>query len=148
MLTNNRNRAAAEVRSAFTKNGGSLGEPGSVAWMFSKKGVIIVAPGADEDRVLEIALEAGAEDIITDDGVTIEIRTAPGDLRAVREALEAEGIALDSAEVTMIPSTTVALQKSDAMKVLRLVDALEDVDDVQDVYANFDISEDVLAEVG
>ena len=148
VLTNNRNRAAAEVRSAFTKNGGSLGEPGSVAWMFSKKGVIIVAPGADEDRVLEIALEAGAEDIITDDGATIEVRTAAGDLRAVREALEAEGITLDSAEVSMIPSTTVPLQKTDAVRVLRLVDALEDLDDVQDVYANFDISEDVLAEVG
>ena len=148
VLTDNRNRAAAEVRGVFNRNNGSLGEPGSVAWMFRKAGVVIVAPGADEDRVLEVALEAGADDVVTGDGQSIEVRTAPGDLRAVREALEAAGIAVESAEITMLPSTTVPLGKPDAVKVLRLMDALEDVDDVQAVYANFDISEEILAEVG
>jgi YebC/PmpR family DNA-binding regulatory protein len=148
VLTDNRNRAAADVRSAFNKNNGNLGEPGSVAWMFTKAGVIIVAPGADEEQVLEAALEAGADDVITDDGSSMEIRTAAGALTEVRAALEAAGIAIESAEVTMIPSTTIPLDKSDAVKVLRLVDALEDVDDVQNVYANFDISEEILAEVG
>jgi len=136
------------VRSVFTRNGSNLGEPGSVGWMFSKQGVIILGPGADEEKVLEVALEAGADDVITDDGETLEIRTAPGSLRPVREALESAGLAVESAEVTMIPSTTVPLEKGDAVKVLRMIDALEDLEDVQDVYSNFDISEEVLAEVG
>src|SRR2546423_2771182 len=148
VLTDNKNRAAADVRGVFTRNNGSLGEPGSVSWMFTKKGVVILGAGADEDKVLEVALEGGAEDVLTEDGESIEVRTAPGDLRAVRDALEGAGLPIESADVTMIPSTTVALEKSDAVKVLRLVDALEELDDVQEVYANFDISEDILAEVG
>lgn len=148
VLTDNRNRAAADVRSTFTRNGGSLGEPGSVAWMFTKRGVVILAPGADEEKVFEVALEAGADDVITDDGRSIEVRTAAGDLQAVRAALEAAGIAIESAEVSMIPSTTIELDKPDAVKVLRLIDALEDLDDVQQVYSNFDISDEILAEVG
>lgn len=147
VLTSNRNRAAADVRSQFTRHGGSLGEPGSVAWMFTKTGVIFVAPGADEDAVLEAALEAGADDVITE-GATIEVRTVAGVLRSVRDALERAGVVIDSAEVTMVPSTTVPLQKPEAQRVLKLIEALEDLDDVQEVYSNFDIPEEVLAEVG
>ena len=148
ILTTNKNRAASDVRSAFSKNNGNLGEPGSVAWMFTQTGVIILAEGADEDKALDVALEAGADDVITDDGQSIEIRTPASALRAVSEALEAAGIPFESADVTMLPSTTVPLDKSDATKVLRLIDALEDLDDVQEVYANFDISEEILVEVG
>ncbi|MCC7076673.1 MAG: YebC/PmpR family DNA-binding transcriptional regulator [Acidimicrobiia bacterium] len=143
VLTDNRNRAAADVRSAFSKHGGSLGEPGSVAWKFEKKGVIIV-PSGDEDEIFEAALEAGAEDVIGEES-GFEVRTSPSDLAAVRAALEATGIGLDSAEVTMIPQTTTPVDKATAPKVLRLVESLEDLDDVQNVYADFDIPEDVLA---
>lgn len=147
-LTDNRNRCAAEVRSTFSKNGGNLGEPGSVAWKFEKKGVVVVPGGAaDEERLFELAVDAGAQDV--EGGETgFEIRCEPGDLGGVRAALDAAGIAFDSAEVTMLPTTTTAVAEKNAPKVLKLIDALEDVDDVQEVYSDFDISEEILAALG
>jgi len=166
-LTDNRNRAAADIRHAFSKAGGSLAEAGSVAYLFTRKGELYVAGAAGaadqgaadqgaadrvaadriEDRVMEVALEAGAEDVeATGDG--FRVTTAPGDLRAVRAAFDTAGILYDSAEVTMVPSVSVPLERGVAVKVLRLLDALEDLDDVQDVYANFDIPDAVMAEVG
>jgi YebC/PmpR family DNA-binding regulatory protein len=146
-LTDNRNRAAAAVRHAFTKAGGSMAESGSVAYLFTRKGqLVILGDAADEERVMEVALEAGAEDVQADEsGFTVT--TAPGDLRAVRAAFDAAGIAYQSAEVTMVPSASVPLDRDGAIRVLRLLDALEDIDDVQDVYANFDIPDEIMAEV-
>ncbi len=146
-LTDNRNRTAADVRRAFSRSGGSMADAGSVAYLFSRKGQLVVPGGAaDEDRVMEVALEAGAEDVdLGDDGFTVTI--AAGDLRAVRAAFDRAGLGYDSAEVTMVPSTSVPLDRDNALKVLRLVDALEELDDVQDVYANFDIPDAVMAEV-
>ena len=143
-LTDNRNRAASDVRSMFSRNGGSLGEPGSVAYLFDQKGYLLVT--GPEDDVMLAALEGGADDA-TASGEQWEIVTAPGDLPAVRAALEEAGITIDSADVTQLPSVTVPVDTSTAPKVLRLVDALDDLDDVQAVYANFDISEEVMAEV-
>jgi YebC/PmpR family DNA-binding regulatory protein len=147
-LTDNRNRTASAVRHAFTKAGGSMAEAGAVSYLFSRKGqLVVLEEGVDEDRVMEVALEAGAEDVEPgDDGFTVT--TAPGDLRAVRAAFDAAGVAYQSAEVTMVPSLSVPLEREGAVKVLRLLDALEDLDDVQDVYANFDIPDEVMAEVG
>jgi YebC/PmpR family DNA-binding regulatory protein len=146
-LTDNRNRTAADVRRAFSRSGGSMADAGSVAYLFSRKGQLVVPGGAaDEDRVMEVALEAGAEDVdLGDDGFTVT--TAAGDLRAVRAAFDRAGLGYDSAEVTMVPSMSVPLDRDNALKVLRLVDALEELDDVQDVYANFDIPDAVMAEV-
>jgi YebC/PmpR family DNA-binding regulatory protein len=146
-LTDNRNRTAADVRRAFSKSGGSMADAGSVAYLFSRKGQLVVPGGAaDEDRVMEVALEAGAEDVqLGDDGFTVT--TAATDLRAVRSAFDQAGIGYHSAEVTMVPSMSVPLERDNALKVLRLVDALEELDDVQDVYANFDIPDAVMAEV-
>ena len=147
VLTDNRNRTASDVRHIFTKNGGSLGTPGSVAWQFDRKGMIIVDGGAlDEEALMEAALDAGAEDF-REDGSVWQITTEPTDLAAVRTALEEAGIVLGSAELTMVPKVTVAPDEGEARQILRMVDALEDNDDVQDVYANFDISEDVLEAV-
>lgn len=146
ILTDNRNRAASDVRHIFSKNGGSLGTPGSVAWQFDRKGVIVIEEGADEDALMEAALEAGAEDI-REDGDGWQITTEPTELAAVRGALDAAGIAYASAELTMLPKATVAPDEKEARQVLRLVDALEDNDDVQEVFANFDISEEVLEAV-
>ncbi len=147
-LTDNRNRTAADVRRAFSKAGGSMADAGSVAYLFSRKGQLVVPGGAaDEDRVMEAALEAGAEDVqLGDDGFTVT--TAAGDLRAVRAAFDQAGLGYDSAGVTMVPSMSVPLERDNALKVLRLLDALEELDDVQDVYANFDIPDAVMAEVG
>ncbi len=142
ILTDNRNRAASDVRSAFTKNGGNLGEPGSVGYLFEQKGYILAS--GDEDTVMMAALEGGADDI-TPEGDQWEIVCEPGDLVAVRSELEAAGVTIDSADVTYLPSVSVAVDAATAQKVLRLVDALEDLDDVQDVYANFDIPDEVLA---
>jgi transcriptional/translational regulatory protein YebC/TACO1 len=146
-LTDNRNRTAADIRHVVTKGGGSLADAGSVAYLFSRRGqLVVLADGVDEDRVMEVALEAGAEDIEAgDEGFTVT--TAPGDLRAVRAAFDAAGIPYASAEVTMVPSMSVPLDRDIAVRVLRLLDALEDLDDVQDVYANFDIPDEVMAEV-
>jgi YebC/PmpR family DNA-binding regulatory protein len=144
-LTDNRNRTGAEMRSLFSKNGGSMAEPGAVAWQFERKGLIEVARDVDEDRLMELATDAGAEDMETDsDGFSIT--TAPGDLASVREALEAAGVTVKSAELTMLPTATVEIRDDgDAKRVLRLMDAIDDHDDVQSVHANFDIPESVLA---
>ncbi len=141
-MTDNRNRTVAEVRHAFSKHGGNLGTDGSVAYLFSKKGVISFAPGADEDRIMEVALEAGAEDVITNDDGSVEVQTLPEDFEAVREALKAAGLAFEEAEVTMVPSTTVELDVDTARAVLKMIDMLEDLDDVQNVYTNADIPEE------
>ncbi|MBA2532012.1 MAG: YebC/PmpR family DNA-binding transcriptional regulator [Nocardioidaceae bacterium] len=151
-LTDNRNRAASEVRTAMTRNGGSLADPGSVSYLFSRRGVVLVpveqpAGPVAEDDVLAAVLEAGAEDV-TDLGGTFEIISEPGDLIAVRTALRAAGLDYDSAEVSFVPSVTVDVDVDGATRVLRLVDALEDSDDVQNVFANFDADDEVLAAIG
>jgi len=148
-LTDNRNRTSQDVRYAFTRNGGSLGDPGSTAWMFARKGVVQIekSPAIDEDKLLEMALDAGAEDI-ADAGSTWEITTDATALRRVREVIEAAGIPVLSAELTMVPQTQVPVDGAQARQVLALLDALEELDDVQNVYANFDIPEEVMAEVG
>jgi len=144
VLTDNRNRTGAEVRSIFTKHGGSMAEPGAVAWQFERKGVVLADRSAEEDDVMLAALEAGAEDI-ADDGELWRITTGPTDVHAVRTALEEAGIAVSSSELTMVPTSTVGVDTEDAArKVLKLVDALDDNDDVQDVFGNFDIPDTVL----
>jgi YebC/PmpR family DNA-binding regulatory protein len=146
--TDNRNRTAAEVRSIFTKAGGQLAGSGAVAWQFEPRGLIAVAPdGHDADEVALAAIDAGADDVDTDDPEAIEIFTSPADLERVRKALEDAGVAIDSAESTMIAKQTVELDSAKARQALRLVEQLEDLDDVQRVTANFDIPEDVFAEV-
>jgi YebC/PmpR family DNA-binding regulatory protein len=146
--TDNRNRTAAEVRSMFTKAGGQLAGSGAVAWQFEPRGYIEVPrAGMDVDEVTLAAIDAGAEDIETDGDATIAIYTTPHDLEAVRKALEASGIPVESAESTMVAKQTVELDSSKARQALRLVELLEDLDDVSRVTANFDIPEDVYAEV-
>jgi YebC/PmpR family DNA-binding regulatory protein len=147
-LTDNRNRTAADVRAAFTKHDGNLGGSGSVAWLFERRGLILVdAEGVDEDELTLAAAEGGAEDVERD-GSSFRVTSAPEDLTSVREAIEAAGLAVDSAELTMVPKTTVSLEDENAAKkTLRLVDALEENDDVQEVYANFDIPELVMEAV-
>jgi YebC/PmpR family DNA-binding regulatory protein len=135
-LTDNRNRAVADVRHAFTKYGGNLGTDGSVAFMFKHCGSLIFAPGTNEDQVMEAALEAGAEDVITDEDGSIEVITAPNDFAAVKEALEKSGLKAMHAEVTMKPLNETELGGDDAVKMQKLLDALEDLDDVQDVYTS------------
>ena len=142
-LSDNRNRTVAEVRHAFNKTGGNLGTDGSVAYLFSKKGVITFAPGLDEDVVMEAALEAGAEDIVSYDDGAIDVFTAWESLGDVKDALEAAGFKADSAEVTMIPSTKADMDADTAPKLLRLIDMLEDCDDVQEVYHNGEISDEI-----
>jgi YebC/PmpR family DNA-binding regulatory protein len=146
-LTDNRNRTASEVRHLFTKNGGNLGTTGAVAWQFERRGVVLVSGDADEDEVLLVAAEAGAEDIEAD-GASFFVSTPPETLVPVREALEAAGFGVESAELSMVPKGTVAIaDESTARRVVRLIEGLEDADDVQDVYANFDIPETVLEAV-
>ncbi len=143
-LTDNRNRAASEVRVAFTRNGGNLADPGSVSYLFNRKGRIIVpTDGADEETVMMAVLDAGAEEV-NDEGEFIEVLTDPSDLVAVREALQETEIEYDSAEVIFHPSMHVEVDKDGARNVLRLLDALDDSDDVQNVYANFDASDEVM----
>ena len=143
-LTDNRIRTGAEVRSIFTKHGGSMAEPGAVAWQFERKGVVLVDRSVEEDDLMLVALDAGAEDI-ADDGEAWRVTTGPTDLHAVRSALEEAGIAVTSSDLAMVPTSTVAIDEAEAArKVLKLVDALDDNDDVQDVYGNFDIPDDVL----
>ena len=148
-LTDNRNRTAQDVRHAFTRNGGNLGETGSVAWMFSRKGSIQIekSEAPDEERLLEIALEAGAENL-DDSESTWEITCDPSAFNAVRDAVAAAEIPMLSAELTMLPQSTVPVEGGQAKQVLALLEALEDLDDVQSVYANFDIPEAVMAELG
>jgi YebC/PmpR family DNA-binding regulatory protein len=144
-LTSNRNRAAQDVRSMFNGNGGKMAEPGAVAWMFETKGVIVVTKDSisEEDAFL-VAVDAGAEDVRASEE-SIEVVTPPDGLKQVGDALAAAGAEVESADLTEVPKTTIPVEGADARKVLNLVDALEDLDDVQDVYANFDISDDVLA---
>ena len=145
-LTDNRNRTVAEVRHAFSKRGGNLGTDGSVAYLFTRTGQISFAEG-DEEQIMDIALEAGAEDVVSNDDGSIDVTTAFEDYLTVKEAMVAAGLSPDHAEVTMLPSTTVELDKAGAEKVMGLVDMLEDLDDVQSVYTNADIPESVLAEM-
>ena len=141
VLTDNRNRAVSEIRHAFSKNGGNLGESGSVSYMFSKKGVIIVAKSAaDEEKLTEIVLESGADDL-NDDGDYWEILTSPKDFEAVRDAVKAAKIEPESAEVTMVPSTYQKLEGTQASAMMRLLETLEELDDTQNVYSNFEMDE-------
>ena len=145
VLTDNRNRTGPEVRTTFSKLGGSMAEPGAVAWQFQRKGLIVVASTVDEDELMLVALEAGADDVVLVGGqwqVTCEAHQTA----AVRQAIEDAGVAVESSDLTMLPTSTVGLDSVDAARgVLRLIDALDDHDDVQDVYANMDIPDDVLA---
>jgi YebC/PmpR family DNA-binding regulatory protein len=145
-LTDNRNRTAQDVRHAFTRNGGNLGETGSTAWMFSRKGVVVVEKEAvpDEERLLELTLEAGAEDM-RDAESSWEIVTEPTALISVRDAIGSAGFEIFSAELTMLPQSTIPVDGTEAKKVLQMIEALEDLEDVQNVYANFDIPEEVMA---
>jgi YebC/PmpR family DNA-binding regulatory protein len=145
-LTDNRNRTGAEVKNVFTRNGGSLAEPGAVAWQFERKGTLVLDKAvATEDDLMLAALEAGADDI-ADHGDTWQVTTPPSDVHTVRTALEEAGMSVTSVDLVMLPSTTVELgEASKAKSVLRVIDALEEHDDVQNVYANFDIPDDVLA---
>ena len=147
-LTDNRNRAASEVRTAMTRNGGTMADPGSVSFLFSRKGVVIVPQqeGVSEDDVLAAVLDAGAEEV-NNLGESFEVVSEPTDLVAVRTALQHTGIDYDSADASFLPSASTPLDADAARKVLKLIDALEDCDDVQNVYANFDVPDDMLAEV-
>lgn len=146
-LTDNRNRTSADVRHLFSKNGGSIAEPGAVAWQFERKGILSVDRKVSEDDLMLTAVDAGAEDIV-DEGDNWRVTCEPTDLTAVRTALEAAGIAYSSADVTFLPKATVELTTAEAArKVLKLIDALDDHDDVQDVYANFDIPDHILQSV-
>ena len=138
-MTDNRVRTVAEVRHAFSKYGGNMGTEGSVAFQFKNVGQIIFAPGTSEDKVMEVALEAGAEDVITDDEGAIEVLTAPGDFEAVRDALGAAGLQPEVAEVTMRPENTIALEGDDVARMQKLLDMIEDLDDVQEVYHNAEL---------
>jgi YebC/PmpR family DNA-binding regulatory protein len=142
-LTDNRNRTGSEVRHMFTKHGGSLGEPGSVAWQFEKKGTLLVDADKYSEDDLMAAIDAGAEDVAQDESVW-EVVTEPGDLQAVREALQSAGVEIQNAELTMRPTSTVEIDEAGAGKVLRLIDALDDNDDVNAVHANFEADADVL----
>ena len=141
VMTDNRNRVVAELRHAFSKRGGNLGTDGSVAYLFARKGQISFAPGVDEERLMELALEAGAEDIEPNDDGSADVITAWEDFADVKQAIEAAGLAPAGGEVTMIPSTTVELDADGTERLMGLVDALEDMDDVQNVYTNADILE-------
>ena len=147
-LTDNRVRTVAEVRHAFSKAGGNLGTDGSVAYLFSKAGIISYPAGVDEDGLMEAALEAGADDVVANDDGSMDVLVDPAQFETVRDALVAAGLAPENAEVTMRASTTVALDEDDAGKMLRLLERLEDLDDVQNVYSNADISEEILARLG
>ena len=138
-MTDNHVRTVADVRHAFSKYGGNMGTAGSVAFQFKHVGQILFAPGTDEEKVMDVALEAGAEDVLTDDEGGIELLTAPGDFEAVRNALQAAGLNPDVSEVTMRPENTIALEGDDAARMQKLLDMIEDLDDVQDVYHNAEL---------
>src|SRR5882757_5605384 len=148
-LTDNRNRAATDVRTALTRNGGSMADAGSVSYMFSRKGVVIVpkADGASEDDVLTAVLDAGAEEV-NDLGESFEVISEPTDLIAVRSALQQAGIEYDSAEAAFLPTVEVELDEEQAKRVFRLIEAVEDSDDVQDVYANYSVPDDIMEKLG
>lgn len=146
-VTDNRNRTTAEIRHIFSRYGGSLGEVGCVSWVFERKG-ILAFEGVSEDKVMEIALDAGAEDVKVQEDGTIEVITDPKDFMSVREAFEKSNIKPIRAEVTMIPKSTTRLEGEDAVRMLKLMEALEDHDDVQHVYANFDIPDEIMEKIG
>ena len=147
VLTDNKNRAASEVRHAFNKYGGNMGEPGSVAWMFGKKGSIVFEGGVlSEEQAMEIGLEAGAEDVIAD-GDTVEIHTAISDFEAVKEAFEKAGLEYSAAEITYVPSNSLELEGKSLASAMKLLDALDDLDDVQKVWSNLDFSDEAAAEL-
>jgi YebC/PmpR family DNA-binding regulatory protein len=147
-LTDNRNRTVSEVRHAFSKAGGNLGTDGSVAYLFSKVGILSYAPSVDEDALMEAALESGADDVINYDDGAVDVMTTPENYLTVKDALIASGFEPDNAEVTMQAATMAELEADDAEKMLRLIDRLEDLDDVQDVYSNADISDEIMASLG
>ncbi|RRJ84171.1 YebC/PmpR family DNA-binding transcriptional regulator [Aestuariirhabdus litorea] len=147
VMTDNRNRTVAEVRHAFSRRGGNLGTDGSVAYLFSRKGQIFFEPGADEESVMEVALEAGAEDVIAHDDGSLEVITEWTQFGQVKDALDAAGLTPAGGEVAMVASTTVPLDADGAQKVMGLVEALEDLDDVQNVYTNAEIPDEVMAEL-
>ena len=148
-LTDNKNRAAADVRAALTRNGGSMADPGSVSYMFARKGVVIVgkAPGVTEDDVLTAVLEAGAEEV-NDLGESFEVVSEATDLTAVRSALQQAGIDYESAEAAFLPSVEIPLDEEQARRVFRLIEAIEDSDDVQDVYANYSVPDEIIEKLG
>jgi YebC/PmpR family DNA-binding regulatory protein len=147
-LTDNRNRTVAEVKHAFERHGGNLGEPGCVSWMFDKKGLIVIEKDkVEEEKLLDLALEAGAEDVNDEEG-EFEVITDPGDFEKVREAMESAGIPYTLAEISMIPKNTVKLEGKKAQQMLSLMQVLEDNDDVSNVYANFDIPDEVMEALG
>jgi len=146
-LTDNINRTVSEVRHAFSKCGGNLGTDGSVAYLFSQAGILSYANGIDEDTIMEAAIEAGVEDVITNDDGSIDVITTPEDFTRVRDAMKAAGLPPAEAEITMQPATSVDLDLEDAEKIVRLVDMLEDLDDVQNVYSNADFSQEVLQQL-
>jgi YebC/PmpR family DNA-binding regulatory protein len=147
VLTDNRNRTGADIRSLFSRNGGSIAEPGAVSWQFDRKGQVLVDRKADEEELMLAALDAGADDI-ADDGELWRVTSAATDLHKVRSAIEGAGMTVDSADLTMVPQTTIPLSDAEgAKKVLRLIDALDEHDDVQNVHANFDIPDDILESV-
>lgn len=147
-MTDNRNRTVAEVRHAFTKAGGNLGTDGSVSYLFTKQGVISFAPGCDEEKVMEVALEAGADDVVSNDDGSVDVITTPDAFGDVNDAMIAVGLESANVEVTQNASTDVPLDKGTAEKLLRMIDVLEDLDDVQAVYSNADIADDILASLG
>ncbi len=144
-LTDNRNRTVAEVRHAFTRFGGNLGADGSVSYLFNKVGLVAFPTGADEDRIMEVALEAGAEDVVTADDGSVEVLSSPADFEAVRDALQAAGLEPELAEITMRASVAANLDESAAASMIKMLEMLEDLDDVQNVYSNAEISEEILA---
>jgi YebC/PmpR family DNA-binding regulatory protein len=146
-LTDNINRTVSEVRHAFTKSGGNLGTDGSVAYLFTKQGVLNYPVGSDEDAIMEAALEAGAEDVETNDDGSITVTTAWEEFMNVKDAMVAAGHVPEQSEITMTPATTVDLDLDNAEKVMRLVDMLEDLDDVQNVYSNADFSDEIMAQL-
>lgn len=147
-MTDNRNRTVSGVRNAFSKSGGNLGTDGSVSYLFTKRGVLSYAPGTDEDALMEAALEAGAEDIVSYDDGAIDVFTDPVDFYMVKDALDKPSFVADNAEIAMIASTKAELDLDTAEKFMRLIDTLEDHDDVQEVYHNAEISDDVIANLG
>ena len=147
-MTDNRNRTVSEVRHAFGKCGGNLGTDGSVAYLFTRRGQLVFAAGVDEDALMEAALEAGAEDVVANDDGSFDVFTSFEEFGAVRDALDAAGFAAESADVAMIPSTEAELDLDTAQKVVKLIDMLEDLDDVQNVYSNASISDDIMEQLG
>ena len=146
-MTDNRNRTVAEVRHVFSKRGGNMGTDGSVAYLFNQKGIISFGNDITEDDVMEIALEAGAEDIVTNADGSVDVFTSPDDYSAVKDALDTAGLESQSAEVTMYPDTTVSLELDDAQKAIAMIEAFEELDDVQQVYSNADFSDEVMAQL-